>query len=609
MRLGEAGGALDLGVAGAGAADADVLGDRAVEEAGVLEDDGDRAAQAGEGDVGDVVAVDQDAPRVGLAQALEQRERGGLAGAGRADEGDGLAGRGREVEVEDSLIAAGEAVGDGLVADGAARRREIGVAGAVADLGLGVDELEVAREARGLLEDAGDEGREPVELADQQRREGGEGDDLADADLAALHEERAGGEDQHHGDGGCGAGQHGQQVPPGQDRVLGLEQLVHHSAHRLHLGGEAGVALHHGHVADDVTDAAGEAAVVALDRALAGAGLADDEDAQRELGDREDAEDRGHAGVEADRGRDQQQDRDDGGQLLAQDGEPEAEERVGAGEDGADDGAGAALGVPGDGALEGAGHRREPAAVGEAVGGGGDERAGKDAEEPEAGPEADQAEGAGPAGQRVDHAAEEDRLGELGDGEQDAGHDERDRERPLGGEQRDGAAETARAVMAGRIARRTPGVQRADQANGRRSCRSAGQEALPDLPSLIGTRQPGLPHPDTSRRDAAPLSPSGIRLRATDRARQCLAASVRGNGDAGRAGRGLLVPESASMAAGRYDGAAGLRRPAAARPAPAPRPRPAGRGCGSAGCAGAGTGAAGRRQTARRGRSRRASAG
>ena len=90
--------------------------------------------------------------------------------------------------------------------------------------------------------------------------------------------------------------------------------------------------------------------------------------------------------------------------------------------------------------LEGAGHRREPAAVGEAVGGGGDERAGEDAEEPEAGPEADDAEGAGPAGQRVDHAAEEDRLGELDDGEQDAGHGERDRERPLGGEQRDGAA-------------------------------------------------------------------------------------------------------------------------------------------------------------------------
>ena len=66
---------------------------------------------------GDLVTVDDDPPGVGLAQALQEGECGGLAGAGRADEGHGLTGRGLEGEVEHSLLGAGEAVGDVLVAD------------------------------------------------------------------------------------------------------------------------------------------------------------------------------------------------------------------------------------------------------------------------------------------------------------------------------------------------------------------------------------------------------------------------------------------------------------------------------------------------------------
>ena len=49
------------------------------------------------------------------------------------------------------------------------------------------------------------------------------------------------------------------------------------------LGGEAGVALHHGDVADHVADAAEHVLVVALDRHLAGLGAADDDEVDRDI--------------------------------------------------------------------------------------------------------------------------------------------------------------------------------------------------------------------------------------------------------------------------------------------------------------------------------------
>ena len=98
-----------------GRADADVLGDRAVEQAGLLEHHRDRVAERIERDVADVLAVDQDAALVGIAQPLQQRQRRGLAGAGRADERDGLAGLGVDVEVEHALAAGAVAERDVVV--------------------------------------------------------------------------------------------------------------------------------------------------------------------------------------------------------------------------------------------------------------------------------------------------------------------------------------------------------------------------------------------------------------------------------------------------------------------------------------------------------------
>ena len=59
MRLGELGGLLDLIVGRLRPADADVLGNAAVEQSGVLEHHGNGAAQRGEPDVADVVPVDE----------------------------------------------------------------------------------------------------------------------------------------------------------------------------------------------------------------------------------------------------------------------------------------------------------------------------------------------------------------------------------------------------------------------------------------------------------------------------------------------------------------------------------------------------------------------
>ena len=112
VRFRELGRALDLRVGGVRLADADVVGDRAVEQAGILEHDGDRVAQRRQRDVGDVLTVDEDVARRGRAQPLQQRERRRLARAGRTDERQRLAGLDLEGDVSDALLALREAEGD-----------------------------------------------------------------------------------------------------------------------------------------------------------------------------------------------------------------------------------------------------------------------------------------------------------------------------------------------------------------------------------------------------------------------------------------------------------------------------------------------------------------
>ena len=190
MRLGEPGGLLDLGVGGVGPADADVLGDRAVEQAGVLEHDGDVVPQRAERHVGDVLAVDQDAAGIGRAQALQERQRGGLAGAGRPDQRDGLAGGGLEAGVEHALVAVPEAEGDVLVADVAGHVLERLGVGLLAHAFGGVEQIEEAAQGRRVLEDAHGEARQQIELADHQAGKAHERHDLADRDLVRARPAR-----------------------------------------------------------------------------------------------------------------------------------------------------------------------------------------------------------------------------------------------------------------------------------------------------------------------------------------------------------------------------------------------------------------------------------
>ena len=63
MRLRQPGGGLHLGICRLRPADADIVGDAAVEDGAVLEDDADMAAQALQRDIADIGAVGPDAAR------------------------------------------------------------------------------------------------------------------------------------------------------------------------------------------------------------------------------------------------------------------------------------------------------------------------------------------------------------------------------------------------------------------------------------------------------------------------------------------------------------------------------------------------------------------
>ena len=95
VRVGGARGGLDLRVGGPGAPVADVVGDAAAEEDGLLRDHADAAPQAVGRDLPQVVAVDEDAAAVGIVEAREERREGGLARARGADQRHHLAGADR----------------------------------------------------------------------------------------------------------------------------------------------------------------------------------------------------------------------------------------------------------------------------------------------------------------------------------------------------------------------------------------------------------------------------------------------------------------------------------------------------------------------------------
>ena len=89
-------------------AEADVFGDGAGEEEGVLQDDGEVAAEGGEIVFAEVDAVEADCSGGDVVEAHHQAGEGGFAGAGVADDGDGLAGFDGEGDVFENPLDVGE---------------------------------------------------------------------------------------------------------------------------------------------------------------------------------------------------------------------------------------------------------------------------------------------------------------------------------------------------------------------------------------------------------------------------------------------------------------------------------------------------------------------
>src|SRR5216683_638117 len=107
--LGVCRGGDELGLGGVGPGEAEVAGDRGMEQVGVLRHDADGGGEGGEGEVADVDAVDGDASGGHLVEAGHQIAQRRLAGAGSADDREVAARRQVDVDpVQDLFVAVGE---------------------------------------------------------------------------------------------------------------------------------------------------------------------------------------------------------------------------------------------------------------------------------------------------------------------------------------------------------------------------------------------------------------------------------------------------------------------------------------------------------------------
>src|SRR4029077_7263606 len=113
-RLGPPAGGKDLIVGGVWIADAQILGDRAVEQKRLLKDHADIASEARELHAAGVAAVDADLSRLRVVDSIEQGKRRRFAGAGASDQRNGLPGLRLEGEVlngrQFTVIREGDAV-------------------------------------------------------------------------------------------------------------------------------------------------------------------------------------------------------------------------------------------------------------------------------------------------------------------------------------------------------------------------------------------------------------------------------------------------------------------------------------------------------------------
>ncbi len=191
-----------------------------------------------------------------------------------------------------------------------------------------VEDLEELVDLGHLLEQAVDAGRNLIEARDQHGREAHEGHDLADTGLAVLVQGDAGDEDCRHGQGRGGAGGDVGEGPPGQDRDLRGEQVADDIVHRVLLRLGAGKGLDDGNVAQGIRGVLGQARLIGLDPTLKGLGTAHDHRGQGGKGENEHDQDRAELPVHEQGHRQENDQRHEGHEVVAEEAEPEPEHTV-----------------------------------------------------------------------------------------------------------------------------------------------------------------------------------------------------------------------------------------------------------------------------------------
>jgi hypothetical protein len=116
-----------------------------------------------------------------------------------------------------------------------------------------------------------------------------------------------------------------------EDGHLRAEQLADHVAQSENLGFDAGIALHQCDVAERIGGALCKIGVVALDRGLPGFRLAEHEGGQRGEDYAQNDQKQRKPPVEENGQRQQHQQRNEGGEVLAEEAEPEPPQRIRAG--------------------------------------------------------------------------------------------------------------------------------------------------------------------------------------------------------------------------------------------------------------------------------------
>ena len=193
----------DLGGGGVGQTIGDVVGDRPVEEVDVLLHEANRLAQGLLGDLAHVLTVDRDGARVHVVEARQKRAGRGLAAARGAHERQRLARADVEREAVEHALALHVGEVHVAVADGPFAHLQVRRARRVLDIGLGLEHLHKALEARDRLLEHLREVQDARDRRGEKRGIEGEGREVgrlhpATRDKPAAHHDDRHVEAAHH---------------------------------------------------------------------------------------------------------------------------------------------------------------------------------------------------------------------------------------------------------------------------------------------------------------------------------------------------------------------------------------------------------------------------